>query len=464
MTISIDKRIVGGNFQILPRRTTKLKLATFGDSTGNFGDSQSPANNDTSVATAPMPVSGSTGITRNIDKIFLQCSYPILEPVTNACTSGRTVATMVTDEQAVSTVSTRKVIDAENNSPDIILFRGDSINDFVQASYPITDNAYNLIVSNHKVVLHRLMNTNAFIISEGIYGYSKGLAGYPADANGDAVRAAIIRFNNEISAYVAGLNKPDRIIYLNPIGINCDSTGAYLAGHSTLADGIHNSIVGGYYRALAEQAIIEARFGVSSLYKHQGINVQINPLFSLTTAPGYGTVPTNYSWVNPVNSTRQNAKVEVIDGYDWATVELLTTATLATGVQLTLPYNPLVSGTNPLNVAANDKYGFELDFSIKNVTSGLVTHISSLYMRLRTYDVTNAKSVYLDTTCAFTSDAQASIPGRLKMHLATPPYKFQEAAAALGTSSQWIVVFLCDATAGDIIKVGMSNPRIVKLN
>ena len=444
-------------------RMSPLKIATYGDSTAVYGDTQSPANNDTKIATAPMPGVGATTLSRFFDKCALPLLYPMAELVQNCGVSGRTCATMISDETIVSTISTRKVIDADNQSPDVIIFRGVSVNDFDSAVYPLTQVAYDTIVNNYKLVLSRIMATGAFVIASGIFGWSKGRPGYPADVDGDNTRAAIMRIDADIKGYVENLNMPSQIVYLSSVGINCDSTGAFLPGHTLLSDGVHLSAIGGLARAVEEKNILEAAFGKSRTYLRIGKNLVLNPLFATNGTGGTGVTATGFTWTNTVNCARQNGKIEIINGQSWSTMELLTTATGSTGVDMIMPYNPTAGGTTPLNIAINDLYGFEVDYMLQNMSTNSIMHLTTLYMRVQTYDVTNSFRVIMEEKFNNTTDIGSLIPGGLNIHFSTPIIKFQEAAAAYGTSSTWIITMACDSVAGQVLKVGISNPRIVKL-
>jgi hypothetical protein len=444
------------------QRTSVLKIATYGDSTANYGDSQNPANNDTSYATAAQPSGGAIVLNIALDKHFLPALYPAAKFVTNCGVSGRTVATMITDEATTSSSTTRKIQDAGNNYPDVLLIRGGSINDFTAASYTaqvILEATYQTILANHKKIITWAASSSiGLVMDEGIYGYSAAVA------NTVGIQAALIRFNADVALYISALNSKN-IIFINPVGNTCDSTGAYLPGMST--DGTHLSAVGAITIAIAEQNRIESYYGVSGKTTFTGKNKALNPVFAQESTANGGQYPTNYLPTNQGNSTLQNAAMRLIKDTNWATIDLLVTANGNCGISIPLPYNPTAGGTNPLNIAINDRYGFEMDVSVENLTSGIVYGISRLDMVITTYNQANdALTRIINQNVIQSGNAATSssgIPGKLVVHLNVHEQVYQEAAANYGTTSSGIVYVILSANAGDVVRIGYANPRIVKL-
>jgi hypothetical protein len=119
-----------------------------------------------------------------------------------------------------------------------------------------------------------------------------------------------------------------------------------------------------------------------------------------------------------------------------------------------------------LSVIVGDKYGLEVDMYLENITAGVISCIKELTHRVYLYNAANSFFLYSDTNAidADATDTGGAITGPLAMHFAHSPIRFNDAAANWGTSSNQIVRVKFYANAGDSIRFGYSNPRLVKLN
>lgn len=444
-------------------RNNILKIAVFGDSNATTGDQTTPANNDTSLFIYAPPVAANVPVTMAMSVIGLSAVYPVAQFVTNCGVGGRTVATMVSDETGARSISSREVIDCANNDPDVIIYRGGSINDLTGFSYTggvVNESSYQTLVTNHKTVLNRIITLGAVVLDCGIYGFNQGLAGYPAspvgtDPTGAYVRATIVRFNAEIKAYITSLNNP-RVVFIDHDGVISDA-GVIRTGYTLLTDGKHLNGAGGIKQGLSEKSVIEGIFGKSRKYRYAGKNVQTNPLF----ASSAGNIPTGYAQGALGNVTASTKRIGDLAGDIWWTGEYIASAAGTVTMGMQVPFNPTATG---LNVQIGDVYGVEVDFRAENLTTRILTEVKRIRPRLSLFNTANTFQVYSDFCNFDDADTGSTHTGVLELHLAHTPVKFNDAAASWGTNSVLDISFSSKAlTAGEVFKIGISNPRIVKL-
>jgi hypothetical protein len=227
-------------------------------------------------------------------------------------------------------------------------------------------------VANLTRIVRRIRSAGIPVIVEGIHGYAPP-SGTAADIA--ARKAAMVAYNT--AAHALSATDPARLAYLDPVGLTADATGTYLPGMYETASGIHLTLAGQAAVAQAEAAILTQWFGAPYGPRFPGTNaIGAVALMHGTSSPGYGTVASSFS-VLATNATRQNAKVEEIDGRMWQTCEFLLTGAGAIA-QIFAPFTPSTYG-----IAANDVWGFEFDFLIAPVTpAGIVPAPSSLSAQL----------------------------------------------------------------------------------
>ncbi len=256
------------------------------------------------------------------------------------------------------------------------------------------------------------------------------------------------------AAYAA--QYPNLIEFINPVGLTCDSTGAYLSGMST--DGTHLNGMGSITVARKEAETLTRLFGVSSAVRYPGQNNLANPFLGSTTSPGYGVVATNMSF-GVSNGTRQNAKVEVISGKAYQTCEIVISAT-TNYLQCFITVDPSAAGaglTAPLNMQIGDVYGLEWDFYISplSMPSLSVTQITN---RFDIRDAVGSGRVVFDQI------AQAlTLTSAFFGHHATQPILFGDVQANL-TSATEVFFGVYTSNASGTYKIGISQPRLVKLD
>lgn len=446
ISAAIAQAALGGG--VLPLRSTPVRVGTLGDSTANIGTLSSPTSQDISLVTAPFPASGRTSLGLDSNKWLLGHIYPMAYPVANCGISGESSAQIVARDNLSATTTRRAISDLINLRPDVVLLRGGSINDLMGLSAGQVAAQVAASYANHVAIISRLLTSSAVVIDEGIYGFSNGTANTAADQA--ATRSALTQLNALFKAFAA--NSAGRVVFIDPIesGIS-DATGAYINGAST--DGTHLGTYGQYLNAVSEAAILTKRFGPSAKVRYPGVNLIANSLMSATGSQAYGTVATGYI-IGASNSTRQNAKVEIINGVPFQTCEYVGTSNPNSGSI----YMPLSIAT--MGISANDQFGFEFSYLVQGVSSSILpTPTTSLACRLEVRKTSNGI-----VACDMLQPSQAGsipIPGGWMGRCVFNPIQIPEASASIDLSNLFISF---DTTELATYKLGVSEPRMVKLN
>lgn len=430
-------KVQSGNQRLvsLGLRTSPLRCATFGDSTANIG----LGNTDCAVFDAVFPASGPTVLSYELSKWNVYQFYPQAKMVANGGISGETTTQMLARDSAGYTATRKSIGDVLNLAPDVVFLRGGSINNLT----PITAGNYDATIATcyaeHVMILNKLISGGVAVIDEGLFGYSGAVATYP-----DLVRSAIVKLNQMFSDYVASLDKAN-VVFVQA-GL-CDSSG-YLATAAS-NDGIHLNMYGARVLGQVEAGVLENLFGVSSGPRFPGSNLISNPLFSSTGAVGYGIAPTGYT-ATGTNATLANAKLEVIDGKLFWTVEVTPTTT-ANSVSVNTPFD--VTG---FGIVANDVFGFEMDTFISGIDGvSAPPAVTGLYVRNDIYKSGAGRLVPSETITAM-----GGFPSVYKAHVSFS-YRCQEPSANLTTSST--APFYFGTGTLTPYKVGIACPRLVKL-
>ncbi|MDT4328542.1 hypothetical protein ACQE3D_10660 [Methylomonas sp. MS20] len=451
-----------------------LTFVTLGDS--RAGNTQGYLVTAADKVDAPLPASGTATYNRALQRLVLPALYPGLKQVANCGTSGITLETFISNEAGARSATTKTLQDAVALNPDFIIDRM-GINSIAGV---IDDATYAAVWTNRKAVIDWEATVGIPVFFNAEQGFSEGLPGFAANANGDLIRSYVIRFIRDTQAYIDGLHavgKAKNIYFLQSIGVTADTTGAWIEGLGAkelagAGAGRHPTFYGGYATALPELALLRRLYGESKPYAFEGDNKFSNGLFlNYALSGSTGNVATNVA-ISSTNCTRQNADLITLDGKRWQVCEGLVTATGQASLQFQVLFNPTATGTDALNMAAGDIYGFELDMFVENLTTGKVAGLSTCRYRVRTFDAANSKSINCDLDTINNSNAPAtvSLPGRIQMHM-THKQRFQESAAAYSggvlnnfTSSHILMLIDQYAEIGQVIRCGIANPRIVKLS
>lgn len=422
-------------------RTTPLRVATFGDSTANFNGM---AGHDNSILTAAFPATGFASISMAADKINITQQYSLAYLVGNGGINGQTTTQMLARDTLAASSTRRSISDIIDLKPDVILLRGGSINDITAVTSGTVAATVTSTYNNHIQIIQRFLSAGIPVVDSGIYGYSAGAAADPV-----STRSALLQLNTLFASYAATM--PGRVIFIPWTGVVSDGTGAYLTNTST--DGIHLNIQGAILAGKQEAIALTSLFGKSIARRFTGPNVVTNSTFAATTTSAMGTVANGLSIYGGAAATMANAKIEVIDGRIFQTIEVTITAA-GSFPTIQVPYNP-----NTMGIAINDIYGFEYDFYVAGLSNTPPPlSAGSVQGRMVAYK-TSAGQVIVD---ALTSSAQSPITDNVYMgHCTIGPFQFQEPSANLTTAGDFL--FLYGTSTLGTYKIGMSMPRIVKL-
>lgn len=441
-----------------PKRTTPLRVATFGDSRADVGGNNAGCNiTDQSTYTTTFALK----VAHNIqpEKWMLPAYYQQAYLVANGGIGGETTANMVARDTAASSTTRRSISDVIATRPEVVILRGASINNFITAANSgnwssLADTA----ISEHKTIINRFLAAGIFVIDEMDIGTDgTGATSLPH------VLLALQKCNAAYKDYAATL--PGKVAFLDLTGITTDSTGLMLSGMAlTDGQGRHASIYAQSLIAKEEAKILASRFGVAMNTRYQGINAMKNATvtgLSMTdnslfasfdpAAGGYGA-PRGFTIGANGNGTRQNGRVEVIEGKNYYVVEC---AASATGSLLST-YCPI--DTTNFTPAVGDIYAFEMDYVVGGVTNPSYTPaISALIGR---FDfTTGGNTINLSNQ---TSQACPAMPvsGWFKGRIVTQPFVFPADTAALSAVEAYLSITVSEVTTW---KLGICNPRLVKL-
>ncbi len=233
-----------------------LRVATFGDSTAN---ASSLKTQDISLFQANL--NGHQLIESR--KYQLSFYYPAAYLVGNGGIGGETTAGMIDrDDKAVST-QRKSAEDIIALKPQVILFRGGSINDLPNVNQNTRDAVVDKTYKNHITLVEKFTNANLPVLDSGIFGYSfpKGgtaVGGY-SKADPKQVRLALAELNKKFRAYA---KTHDKVYFIDPVGTVSDVKGEYFP--KMTEDGIHLSLQGSLAMAQKEAEVVTKLFGESS--------------------------------------------------------------------------------------------------------------------------------------------------------------------------------------------------------
>lgn len=432
-------------------RTRPVRVGYVGDSTANGWAITGSTPFDMRIGTQVIGASGTLDNNTNADKFLLPAFYQKAWLVANCGVSGDTTTQVLTRDTAAVSATRKAVTDLLDMAPDVVIVRIGS-NDFNSQSSPIAQSVIDTAVANLTRIVRRIRSAGIPVIVEGVHGYAP-----PSGAAADiaARKAAMVAYNTAAAALCA--TDPLRLAYLDPVGLTADATGTYLPDLYETAYGIHLTLAGAVAVAQAEAALLRQWFGAPYGPRYPGINaIGSQALMHTTSSPSYGVLAGGFT-IFSTNCTRQNAKVEEIDGRMWQTCEFVLTGASAIA-QMNAPFTPSTYG-----IAANDVWGFEFDFLIQPVTPiGSVPAPSSLTGR-----------VALTKTAAGTVQANAlalTYPGYtltttgIRGKVVLPPMTISEASAALSDASSFMRLEMqTSANDGSVFRLGMSMPRAIKL-
>jgi lysophospholipase L1-like esterase len=432
------------------QRREPVRVVTFGDSTATFGETQTAANQDTSKVVSTTWGASLTNLTLFDTKNQIDRTYPMAAVVGNCGISGQTTTQFLARDALAESVTRRAITDAINMQPDVILFKGGSINDLLLVTSGTVEAAITLAYNNRVEALNRFITSGIPVIDSGVSGFTNGTANTATDLASS--QYALIKLNALVKAFSYTTN--GAVLFIDPIGVTCDVTGAYLANRSK--DGTHLNPYGQYLLAKEEAKKLTELFGTSLNTRYKGYNNCVNSQLTATASSGIGITATNIT-VTATNSTRQNLKIEAINGIRLQTGESLITAT-SNSTTLSFQFDLSATGTgfiSPLSINIGDIYGIEFNYYVEALTPGVSLNIAA---KVDIKD-TPGRLVVNRNADIFFYTVEAPIMGKM----AFPPIVFGAATATLLNTSLLTMTITSNDSTGTY-KWGISALRVVKLD
>ncbi len=452
--VSIPAPVSGGGTV----RNTKLRVATFGDSTANFGSMGNAMGAwDQEYMTFASALAGTTAVANSGNKWALSSVYPMAYPVANGGVSGDTTTAMLARDNNVASATRNATQDVLGKSPDVVLFRGASINDILGLSLTTsaTANQLDAIVVRHKNLAYKLSSGAGLVIDEGCAGFD-AQGGVPP-ANLVFVRDCLVRFNQAMGNFYASGQAPANVYWLSPVGLTCSSSGAFLPGFTLSADGTHLSMPAQIALANAEKTLIEYKFGRSARAAFPGVNLLGNQAY---LAVG-GAIPSGHTFSVGGTLTLGAGVIELDSDGEVCIAKTVTAAGAGAQLNWNLPLFIYTGAPSPaIVVTSGMKLGMEADWSVETVDGSRIGGAFGPNMRLDLRNTGTGRLV-LDNGLYSGESGFYSYPNKVSGHFALQTL-LNDVTANIAATTTWRLDFRLPALAAGYV-VRVKNPRVVQL-
>ena len=445
----------GGVYPLGGRRSTPVRVATFGDSTATYGSHGGVANayEQTYLTIAAALATNDLRI-GNGNKLLLQTVYPNCIIVGQGGISGNTTSDMIARGGSAAAATRNAITDILATAPDVILFRGASINDITGLSLTtnITSGQLSAIVSRHMRIALDLRGGGGFVIDEGCAGFSGASGVVPANIL--FVQDAVVKLNAAIASAIDALGLQD-LVFLSPYGVTANTNGSFITGATPTADLTHLSYAGQYWLAQAEAVLLARFFGQPKNQSYLGQNL----LDTLAYWAIGGALPTGFAWGTANCSTTGTAIEYDLNGQVCA--RGYTGATSASAyVTFALPFNIYTAAPAPaITVLSGNKYAVEVDYEVSTRDGSNMAPAFSVIARVNLQNSSSGRAMIDFGAPTVTGDAGDFGVSTIKGHSALA-FQINDVTANLTSSCSARLLFnLPVLTAGYTIRI--SNPRIV---
>jgi hypothetical protein len=414
-------------------------VALFGDSTANAGRIHA----STAVPIAAILASGTDEVGISDSAVWsLPFHFPMAQLIGHFGIDGDNTAAMLDPNRFDSgrSMSIQTLIDA---APDLVLLRGGSINDLADVDGANVNATVATCVANHREILQRMVNGGRKVLDCGIFGYDEALWG-TYDGTPSVIRAALLQVNQALAAMAGEFG--GNVRFVSPLGTLHDASGRYVSGMT--ADGVHLSLAGGLALARLEAQVLSDWFGIGTGTAYPGSNLNTTDL----PAPGSAGTPTGFS-SSGNNVSIADPKVESIDGTSHFTVRCSIPAG-ASQATMHLPFT--LAG-----LAANDVIGCEFEL-LCDVQSGSAPSYTNIHAR-QTYvgaghDIEH-RAMYSQRPVP-TAAPISSLRGRMVFL----PFRLPASGSSFNASQTQLLLSLnFESSSPGVVRLGVSNPRLVKL-
>lgn len=433
---------------------TSLRVATFGDSTADWGSVRATASTDQQVCDVAFG-GALVSLTVARNKTMIQNLYPAARIIANGGIGGQTVAQMIARETLAVSATRKSLQDVIDLAPDLIIFRGGSINSISGFTTATPQASIDAVFDQHMQIIYAALAAGVPVLDTGIAGYDASGGVAPAAADLAFIRATIVQLNARYKAAIAALPQ-SMVRYLDLSGITHDGTGAYKPAITHPTDGTHLTPFGQYQQDLAVRDVLTSWFGTSAPNRYNGTNL----LGSLAQMPavsttGIGDTPTGFAWgIN--NATRANAKVENRNGKRWATCEFTTTGASPYG-RIDLPFG--INGASPtIPIVSGSQYGIEAEFFIETLDGAPLGNGCEIVGRIDVKNGGTGRTIIDESTTV--TPASNWQTASLQRKVIFPVFQAPDGSANLAASN-WYVLFMM--LNGQNYRCGVTGARIVKL-
>lgn len=435
-----------------------VRVVTFGDSTATFinpgtqsADGGTTWNGDTSqFSINTFPGSGATSAITGFEKMTLPLYYPRAYIVGNGGISGQTLTQMLARDTLGASITRMAITDVLNYSPDVVLYRGGSINDVQGLTAASNQAQIDTIYANHNLVVDRLLMGDAIVIDEGIQGWQTPTTTTTPDMIFQ--RNALVQLNQRWKANA--VNRPPRYKFIDLSGITYIpfgqvNAGSYLQGKSY--DGTHLGTAGAMVLGKLEANLFTQMFGVSTPYRYDGINLATNPVFgNISTG-----IPTGVTWTNN-NTTIANRNTISRNGTTWAVCEFTATAPNGSGGVI---LDNLIYTGGGIVVTSGEAIGYEMDVFIENLSGGAPPLLSSWVPRV---DLNNGTGRFIASPLLASGTPVTAFDTPEYWHYTWNQIIMPANSAGMTSATAWNFNFFL-ANSGDAFRMGVTRPRLTKI-
>ncbi|MEE9444622.1 MAG: SGNH/GDSL hydrolase family protein [Cocleimonas sp.] len=420
-------------------RTKTLRIATFGDSTANV----SSVKHNVQVFNADLD---SNTPEQGLDsrKYLISLYYPAAYLVGNGGISGDTTATMIARDELPASATRKATEDIIALKPQVVLFRGGSINDLQAITEDTTPaesvSLVNAIYAKHISLVEKFTIANIAVLDAGILGYSNSKVEGFGHTDPDKVRAALVALNVKFKTYAEDQTH-DKVTFVDLVGVVSDSAGKYLPNMTY--DGVHLSLQGGLAVAKEEAALIKNIFGESSSSSFESGGKNLYPAINATETERDNSLFDVWGDVN-------KRYIKTVKGKKYQFADFKQASDAASGginIRLAPVMNALVKGKT---------YGISLDIIVENMDA------SEAKLSARLDLENNNGGKYRLTALSNSESVNDTLKGIKKFsgRMELPPLLLKSAVAS---SSSFIVHLSHLPSSNAIISVGVSALNIVEL-
>lgn len=416
-----------------------LRIATFGDSTANV----SPLEHDIQVFKAELSKPLSKGLIES-NKYQVPFYYPAAYLVANGGISGENTTRMLARDEKNPTPQRKATEDIIALKPQVILFRGGSINNLPAVTADNMAVMVEDIYKEHITLIEKFTidGVGIPVLDAGILGYSlpKGSThptGY-SKSDPDQVRLALVALNKRYKDYA---KTNDKVTFIDPMGVVSDLNGRYF--DKMTRDGIHPSVQGALAMAKAEADALRKLFGPSEVSSFEKGGSNLYPEISSTETKQDKELFSIWS-----NKATRTTSIETIDNKKYQFLSLESNSANGSGgvkVSLSSVIDSLEMGKT---------YGISADIIIENLSADVSGGIEfDLSTRL---DLNNNEKRYvLESLSGTFKDFNKQLKGRIEFQ----PLKLE---SVLGTRSVF-TISISKLSLNTKIRVGITALKIVEL-